>query len=87
LAGTVIEAAYFFRVVQAIYFKGPAGQTAGARDGGRREEAPLSALAPILALLVLIVVLGVCPGLITRVLDAAGSELLNRLDYIRGVLG
>lgn len=79
LLGTVIEGAYFFRVVQIIYFKG--GAT------GRRKEAPVTALIPIFLLMTLIIIIGVYPGLVTTVLNSAASELLNRFEYIRSVLG
>jgi NADH:ubiquinone oxidoreductase subunit 4 (subunit M) len=35
----------------------------------------------------LIVFVGIYPRLITDVLNSAASELLNRVDYIRSVLG
>ena len=79
LLGTVIEGAYFFRVVQIIYFKRGAA--------GRRKEAPVTALIPIFILMILIIIIGVFPGLVTTVLNSAASELLNRFEYIRSVLG
>ena len=79
LMGTVIEGAYFFRVVQALYFKNEKG------DSGRK-EAPLAALFPLFVLVALIIVLGIYPRLLTGVLNSAAAELLNRIDYIRGVL-
>ncbi len=80
LLGTVIEGAYFFRVVQALYFK-------GNQTNLQREEAPISALIPIFILVVLIVTVGVFPKPVTTILNSASSELLNRIDYIRSVLG
>jgi proton-translocating NADH-quinone oxidoreductase chain N len=80
LLGTVIEGAYFFRVVQVLYFK-------GRESHSESKDAPVSALIPMLIFVVLIVVVGAYPKLITGVLDSAASELLNRLDYIRNVLG
>lgn len=84
LVATVIEAGYFFRVVQGLYFK----------DGGSTEpsqatpgEAPVGALIPILVLAALIVVIGVYPQLITEVLDGAARELLDRGQYVEDVLG
>jgi len=77
---TVIEGAYFFRVVQVLYFK-------GGESHSESKEAPFTALIPMLIFVVLIVVVGVYPKLITGVLNSAASELLNRLDYIRNVLG
>jgi len=80
LFGTVIEGAYFFRVVQVLYFK-------GEKSNPGRKEAPVAALIPMFTLVALILVVGIYPKLVTDVLDSAASELLNRLDYIRSVLG
>ena len=80
LLGTVIEAAYFFRVVQVLYFK-------GQRPNPGRKEAPIIALVPMFILTILIIVIGIYPRLITGVLNSAASELLNRVEYIRSVLG
>jgi len=80
LLGTVIEAAYFFRVVQVLYFK-------GEKPNPGRVEAPVTVLIPMFIFVVLIVIVGVYPKLVTDVLNSAASELLNRLDYIRSVLG
>ena len=80
LLGTVIEGAYFFRVIQVLYFRG--GQT-----DIKREEAPVPALIPIFILMILIVVIGIYPKPVTNLLNSASAELLNRIEYIRGVLG
>jgi proton-translocating NADH-quinone oxidoreductase chain N len=80
LLGTVIEGVYFFRVVQALYFK-------GEKPNPGRKEAPITALIPMFIFVVLIVIIGIYPRLVTDVLNSAASELLNRLDYIRSVLG
>jgi proton-translocating NADH-quinone oxidoreductase chain N len=80
LLATIIEGAYFFRVVQALYFKKAEG------DAGKGES-PLTALIPFLALAALILALGIYPRPITGFLKAAAAELLQRADYIRGVLG
>jgi proton-translocating NADH-quinone oxidoreductase chain N len=80
LLGTVIEGAYFFRVVQVLYFKGNPTDL-------QREEAPVPALIPIFILIVLIVMVGVYPKPMTAILNSASSELLNRIEYIRSVLG
>jgi len=79
LLGTVIEGAYFFRVVQALYFRG--------ENNPGREEAPVTVLIPMFIFVALIVVIGIYPKLVTDVLSSAASELLNRLDYVRNVLG
>jgi proton-translocating NADH-quinone oxidoreductase chain N len=80
LLGTVIEGAYFFRVIQVLYFK-------GERINIKREEAPVPALIPVFILMALIVIIGVYPKPVTAILDSASSELLNRIEYIRSVLG
>ncbi len=80
LVGTVIEAAYFFRVVQVLYFR-------GADTGGVRKEAPLVALIPIVVFVIVILGIGIYPKLIIGVLNSAASGLLNRLAYIGSVLG
>jgi len=80
LLGTVIEGAYFFRVVQVLYFK-------KEKTNHKSDEAPAIALIPIFILLALIIIIGIYPKLVTGVLNSAASELLNRMDYIRSVLG
>jgi proton-translocating NADH-quinone oxidoreductase chain N len=80
LLGTVIEGAYFSRVVQVLYFK-------GEKPNPERKEAPIVALIPMSVFVALIVLVGIYPKLVTDVLNSAASELLNRLDYIRNVLG
>ena len=80
LLGTVIEGAYFFRVVQVLYFKGEKVNTG-------RKEAPIIVLIPIFILVALIIGIGVYPRLITDILKSGASELLNRVEYIRSVLG
>jgi proton-translocating NADH-quinone oxidoreductase chain N len=77
---TVIEVAYFFRVIQAIYFKKGEG-------GHVRSDAPAVALVSMFIFVVLIVVIGVYPQLITGALGSATSELLERATYIGSVLG
>jgi formate hydrogenlyase subunit 3/multisubunit Na+/H+ antiporter MnhD subunit len=79
LLATIIEGAYFFRVVQAIYFK-------GEKFNQNKERTPVIALIPLFVFAGLIVVIGIYPKLVTNVLDPIASELLNRLDYINGVI-
>ena len=80
LLGTVIEGAYFFRIIQVLYFK-------GEKSNPGREEAPVAALIPMFIFVVLIVVVGIYPKLVNEVLNSAASEFLNRLDYIGSILG
>jgi len=80
LIGTIIESAYFFRVVQVIYFKKGNGNQV-------RKEAPITGLIPMFIFALLIIFIGVYPNFIIKILNSAASELLNRIDYIRSVLG
>jgi len=80
LFGTVIEGAYFFRVIQALYFK-------PGKSNPEGKDAPVIALIPMFVFVIMIIVLGLYPELITGVLNSAASEFLNRVDYIRSVLG
>jgi len=80
LLGTVIEGTYFFRVIQVMYFKGETADTV-------KEDAPFVAMVPISILTILIIVIGIFPGLVTNVLNSAASEFLHRIDYIKSVLG
>jgi proton-translocating NADH-quinone oxidoreductase chain N len=80
LLGTVIEGAYFFRVVQVLYFKKGNGNP-------ERKDAPAAVLIPMFVFVLLIVVIGIYPELVTGILDSAATELLNRMNYIRSVLG
>ena len=67
--------------IQAVfYFKGD-------QINVKREEAPVSALIPIFILIVLIVVIGVYPKPVTDILNSASAEFLDRIEYIRSVLG
>jgi len=80
LLGTVIEGAYFFSVVQVLYFK-------GEKPNPGSKDAPIAALIPMFILVVLIIVVGIYPKLVTGILNSAATDFLNRLDYIRSVLG
>ncbi len=80
LFATVIEGAYFFRVVQTIYFKGENTEL-------KKKEAPVSALIPMAILVILILIVGLYPKSVTNILNSAASEFLNRINYIKEVLG
>jgi len=85
LVGTVIEGAYFFRVVQVILFKrAKEHKNTSAQVEGK--EAPLTALIPIFVLVILIVVLGIHPDFLMPLLNSAASELLDKIGYIKEVL-
>ncbi len=76
---TVIEGAYFFKLIQVLYF--------GKSERGAVKEAPLLALLPMFALVAIIVFIGIYPNAVVNILNTGASELLNRVDYIRSVLG
>jgi len=80
LLATVIEGAYFFRVIQVLYFKG------GKINPGSK-EAPVAALIPMFIFVLLILLVGIYPKLVTGVVNSAASEFLSRTEYIKVVLG
>jgi len=82
LLGTVIEGSYFLRIVQVLYFKNRESDSKGGYH-----LLPLSGLIPICLLIVLLVIIGVYPGLISNFLSSAASELLDRTGYITAVMG
>ncbi|MBN1625055.1 MAG: NADH-quinone oxidoreductase subunit F [Deltaproteobacteria bacterium] len=96
--GTVIEATYFFKVIQVLYFKGaPAGVPAEKKteispaqetikDRGVITGAPIAALIPMIILALLIILIGVYPKAVDEILNASSIELLDRVKYIQGVL-
>ena len=80
LIATVVEAGYFFRIVQNLYFK----------EGKKLEKVTETSgfiLIPIIILTALIIVIGIHPQFITGLLKAAANELLERAGYIGWVLG
>ncbi len=79
LLATVIEGTYFFRVIQVIYFK-------EEKEGSNRQDAPAAALIPMFLFMILIIVIGIYPKIVTGILNSAASEFLNKMDYIRSVL-
>ncbi len=80
LLGTVIEGAYFFRIVQTIYFK-------DSNQNDQKEESPVAGLIPMLIFASLILFIGLYPSIVSKILNPAVSELINKIDYIRSVLG
>lgn len=80
LLGTVIEGTYFFKVIQSMYFKENI-------EIDSKSEAPISTLIPMFIFALLIIFIGVYPDSISKILSAASSEFLNRIDYIRSILG
>jgi len=80
LLGTVIEGAYFFRIIQRMYFKNNS-------EVHQKEESPVAGLIPMIIFASLIIFIGLYPEFVTKILDPAASELINKIDYIRSVLG
>ncbi len=83
LIGTVIEGAYFLRIVQGFYFK-PAPEDSPEQTEGK---VPFSALVPVGLLAVLILTIGLFPGIVGRVLGPAADDLLDRTAYVQHVMG
>jgi proton-translocating NADH-quinone oxidoreductase chain N len=79
LLGTLIEGAYFFRVVQALYFKRGNGDTS-------RSYAPAVALVSMLIFAAAIIVVGIYPQPVADAVGSAATELLDRAEYVRSVL-
>ena len=83
LVGTLVEGAYFLRLVQGLFFK-PAPEGAAEQTS---KEAPLSALVPVGVLAALIVAVGIYPRLVARALTPAANDLLDRQGYVERVMG
>lgn len=81
LLATIIEGAYFLKVIQTIYFKGNVRQTDQPKQG-----TSLAALIPIFILMILVLGIGIYPGVLSKVLNSAAAMLLNRGEYIKSVL-
>src|SRR6056297_273271 len=79
LTATVVEAAYFFKVIQAIYFKGEAKKE-------KRNRAPFKVLIPLFIFAGLILIVGIYPKLITNILESSAAELISRTDYIKSLI-
>jgi len=80
LLGTIIEGAYFFKVVQVIYFR-------GEKTGVVRERAPILALIPVFILVILVAGIGIYNQFLDDILSPAAMDLLDKVEYIRSVLG
>jgi proton-translocating NADH-quinone oxidoreductase chain N len=80
LIATVVEAGYFFKIVQNLYFK-------QGKNTERITETSGYILVPIILLVISIIVIGIHPQFITGLLKEAANELLERVGYIGWVLG
>jgi len=81
LLATVIEGAYFLKVIQTIYFKSSTQENSQSHQG-----TSLAVLVPICVLMVLIIAIGIFPEVLTRLLNSAAGMLLQKGEYIKGVL-
>jgi len=78
LLGTVIEISYFFKLLQNIF----------SRTGEEKiDEAPLGALIPIVILAIIILAVGVYPGIVSKFLHLAAYDFMDRVGYINNILG
>ncbi|MCK4644339.1 hypothetical protein KAU32_11980 [bacterium] len=79
LLATVIEGVYFFRIIQILYFKEP--------DKEERFKTPFTLLFPVIILGLLIVAIGIYPGLLQEILDRSAEIFWDKLSYIKIVFG
>jgi proton-translocating NADH-quinone oxidoreductase chain N len=80
LLATVIECAYFLKVIQTLYFK-------NNNDSEQlKQRTSIAVIVPLFVLLVLIIAIGIYPGVLDNILDSAAHGLLDRGGYIRSVL-
>jgi len=78
LLGTVIEISYFFKLLQNIFSK---------TGEDKVDEAPLSALIPIIIMALIILAVGVYPEIVSRFLHLASANFMDRMGYINNILG
>jgi proton-translocating NADH-quinone oxidoreductase chain N len=78
LMGTVIEISYFFKLLQNIF-----SRTAE----NKIDEAPISALVPIIIMALIILAVGVYPEIVSRFLHLAAYDFIDRIAYINNILG
>ena len=76
---TIIEGAYFFKVIQTIYFKKSSDKEI--------KKIPATAVIAFSILIIIIIGLGIFPNKVYELLKYAATELLYKYQYIRSVLG
>ena len=76
---TIIEGAYFFKVIQTIYFK--------KSNNIEIKKAPATAVIAFFILIIIIIGLGIYPNEVFKILQCGATELLDKSQYIRSVLG
>ena len=77
---SLIEAAYFFRVMQVMFFK-------EAKEEKEIREAPAWMLIPAITLVIIILVLSFYPTPVINFAHKAAADLVGRSVYINSVLG
>jgi len=80
LVATVIEAGYFFKIVQNLYFK-------EGKNIDKITETSGYIIVPMIILTLCLIVIGIHPQFTTGLLKGAANELLGRAGYIGWVLG
>jgi len=66
--------------VQVMYFK-------NNNQSVEKNESPISGLIPMFIFASLIIFIGVYPNFVMTIINPAATELLDRIGYIRSVLG
>lgn len=79
LCATVIEGAYFFKIIQILYFKKSEEQD--------RIKPPFTLLLPAIILAILIIFIGLYPGFISNILNKSAAEFVDKFFYIKTVFG
>jgi multicomponent Na+:H+ antiporter subunit D len=80
LFASVVEGIYYFRVLQVIFAKQEEVQL-------NKVEGAYFYYVPVMVLSVLIIAIGLHPGLITQYLPKVTQELLDKSVYIKGMIG
>ena len=79
LSVSILEAVYYLRVINRIYFYDKKESTEAKRP-------TVNAMIAMISLGIIILVIGFYPDLITGILDKAATDLLDKTSYIRDVL-
>ncbi len=78
---TILEGTYFFKVIQVIYFK------KSEVEVQNRIKPSFILLFPTIILAILIIGIGLYPGLMHNILNKSATELFDKVSYINSVLG
>ncbi|MCK5833645.1 hypothetical protein KAH81_08250 [bacterium] len=80
LFGTIIEGSYFFRIIQVMYFK-------KWNHVAEIEKPPVTGLVPMIVFASLIIFIGIYPEFVLKIVTPAATEFIDKIGYIRSVLG